>query len=76
MVYRFVLTEKDSLDIWVNGEKVESTNEFAEEGTEMHFLLKGEEHGAFIKTISSGNKKEGIIYSLIVNGKEIPEGYM
>ncbi len=41
----------------------------------MHFFLDKEQN-ACIKTISSGNKKEGIVYSLIVNGIEIPESFM
>lgn len=68
-------TEKESLNIWVNGERVDATNEFADEGTEMHFYIKNE-HPAVIKTTSSGNKKEGIIYILIVNGQVIPENYI
>ncbi len=41
----------------------------------MHFFLDKQQN-ACIKTISSGNKKEGIVYSLIVNGIEIPESFM
>ena len=63
--------EKDTLDVWVNGEKAMATHEFAEEGTEIHFVLKNQIN-AIIKTISSGNKKEGIVYVLIVNNQEIP----
>ncbi|RWS11837.1 fas apoptotic inhibitory molecule 1-like protein [Dinothrombium tinctorium] len=71
--YRIVL-EKDTLDVWVNGEKKETTGEFVEDGTEIHFSLSDDsEDNVFIKTVSSGNKKEGIIYNLIVNGKEIAE---
>lgn len=69
------ISEKESLDIWVNGLKAETTHEFADEGTEMHFFLDKKQN-ACIKTISSGNKKEGIVYSLIVNGIEIPESFM
>ncbi|CAG2115272.1 unnamed protein product [Medioppia subpectinata] len=65
-----IALEKETLDIWVNGVKAETNHEFADEGTEMHFLIESQ-HKACIKTISSGNKKEGIVYSLIVNDKEI-----
>ena len=68
------LSEKESLDIWVNGSKAETTHEFADEGTEMQFTISGE-HNACIRTVSSGNKKEGIVYSLIIDGKEIKESY-
>lgn len=67
-----VVLEKGTLDIWVNGQKIESRNEFADEGTEFHFLLKDDKEG-IIKTASSGNKKEGIVYNLIVDGQIIPE---
>lgn len=68
------ISEKETLDIWVNGLKAETNHEFAEEGTEMHFLIN--KQNACIKTISSGNKKEGIVYSLLVNGIEVPESLM
>ena len=67
--------EKESLDIWVNGQKAETTHEFTDEGTEMQFMVN-EEHRACIRTISSGNKKEGIVYSLFVDGNEIKESYV
>ena len=46
--------------------------EFVEEGTEIQFDLDGSQT-AGIRTVSSGNKKEGIIYSLFVDGQQIPE---
>ncbi|CAG2171708.1 unnamed protein product [Oppiella nova] len=70
-----IALEKETLDIWVNGVKADTNHEFADEGTEMHFIVD-DDHKACIKTISSGNKKEGIVYSLIVNGKEITESFM
>lgn len=64
--------EKESLDIWVNGLKAETTHEFTDNGTEMQFVINGEHKGS-IRTVSSGNKKEGIVYSLIIDDKEINE---
>lgn len=64
--------EKDSLDVWVNGCRMVARAEFVEDGTEIQFDL-GESRTAGIRTVSSGNKKEGIIYSLFVNGQQIPE---
>ncbi|KAE8748424.1 hypothetical protein FOCC_FOCC004857 [Frankliniella occidentalis] len=68
--YRVVL-EKDTLDIWANGQKLEATGEFVEDGTETHFTLGS--WPAIIKAVSSGNRREGIVHSLIVNDRLIPE---
>lgn len=68
--YRIVL-EKDSMDVWVNGKVTETTGEFVEDGTETHFEIAN--RPAYIKAISSGNKREGLIHSLIINDTEIPE---
>ncbi len=35
-----VVLEKDTLDVWVNGRKMETAGEFADEGTETHFAIK------------------------------------
>lgn len=66
-----IVLEKDTLDVWVNGEKMETAGEFVEEGTETHFALGS--YNAYIKAVSSGNKREGIIHSLIVGDAIIPE---
>jgi len=58
----------------LNGQKAETNHEFADEGTEMHFLIN--EQDAYIKIVSSGDKKEGIVYSLIINGMQIPESFI
>jgi len=68
--YRVAL-EKDSMDVWVNGNNVETTGEFVEDGTETHFEV--DNRPAYIKVVSSGNKREGLIHSLIINDTEIPE---
>ena len=69
-MYRVVL-EKDTLDIWVNGTKVEMAAEFTDEGTETHFAIGTQP--AFVRAISSGNKREGIIHILMVQGMQVPE---
>lgn len=66
-----VVLEKDTLDVWVNGEKIETAGEFVEDGTETHFAIGP--YQAYIKAVSSGNKREGIIHSLIIGGSIIPE---
>ncbi|CAG0890337.1 unnamed protein product [Darwinula stevensoni] len=71
--YRVVL-EKDTLDIWVNGEKLEVTSEFVDGGTEMHFSFgPGGIHQGCIASKSSGKRREGLIYDLLFNGSIIPE---
>lgn len=67
------MVEKDTLDVWVNGQKKETTNEFGDsEGTEITFDLTDEYNGC-IKTLSSGDKRKGMIYVLEVNGKQVEE---
>lgn len=56
----------------MNGEKAETTHEFGEEGTEMVFHMDNDMRGC-IKTVSSGNKKQGMVYLLQVNGTQIEE---
>ena len=69
-MYRVVL-EKDTLDIWVNGAKVEMAAEFTDDGTETHFAIGTQP--AFVRAVSSGNKREGIIHILVVEGMQVPE---
>ncbi|XP_066963807.1 fas apoptotic inhibitory molecule 1 [Macrobrachium rosenbergii] len=66
-----IVLERDTLDVWVNGKKLETAGEFVDDGTETHFDLAG--HPAYIKAVSSGNRREGIIHSLVVDDTEIPE---
>lgn len=66
--------DKDNLEIWVNGKKPEVDSLFIDEGTEMVFSLTNEDNKeCSIKVVSSGKKREGIIYNLFVNNKQIPE---
>lgn len=48
-----------------------SQGEFVEDGTETHFTVA--DHSCCIKAVSSGKRKEGIIHTLIVDNREIPE---
>ena len=48
-----------------------SQGEFVDDGTETHFTI-GETHPAYIKAVSSGKRREGIIHSLFVADVEIP----
>lgn len=67
--YRVVL-EKDTLDIWINGQRIEVEAQFSDEGTETTFEIAG--HPAVVKAISTGYRRAGINHALFVDGKEIP----
>ena len=67
--YRIVL-EKDTLDLWVNGQRVQVEAEFTDEGTETSFQING--HPAVLKAISTGYHRSGINHALFVNRKEVP----
>eukprot|EP00095_Tigriopus_kingsejongensis_P009327 maker-scaffold486_size158769-snap-gene-0.28 protein:Tk09327 transcript:maker-scaffold486_size158769-snap-gene-0.28-mRNA-1 annotation:"hypothetical protein LOTGIDRAFT_115761" len=69
-MFRIVL-EKDTLDIWVNGQKADTAGEFTDEGTETHFTISNQP--AYIKAVSSGKRREGIIHKLFVEESEVPE---
>nr|CAD7392089.1 unnamed protein product [Timema cristinae] len=71
LVFILFVLEKDTLDIWANGKKLEATGEFVEDGTETHFNLG--DTPVYIKAVTSGKRREGIIHSLIVNDAIIPE---
>ena len=66
-----IVLEKDTLDVWVNGKKAETAGEFADEGTETHFTIKGQP--AFIRAESSGNRRKGMVQKLFVQDTEVPE---
>ncbi|XP_057293704.1 fas apoptotic inhibitory molecule 1-like [Hydractinia symbiolongicarpus] len=66
-----VVLEKDTMDVWVNGHVLETAGEFVDDGTETHFEIGS--HPCYIKAVSSGKQKQGIIHSLIVNGNLMPE---
>lgn len=70
-LFSFSFTEKDTMDVWCNGQKMETAGEFVEDGTETHFTVA--DRSCCIKAVSSGKRKEGIIHTLIVDNREIPE---
>ncbi|XP_035533614.1 fas apoptotic inhibitory molecule 1-like [Morone saxatilis] len=65
-----VVLEKDTMDVWCNGQKMDTTGEFVDDGTETHFMVG--EHGCCIKATSSGKKKSGIVHYLLLDGEKIP----
>ncbi|XP_028847868.1 fas apoptotic inhibitory molecule a [Denticeps clupeoides] len=66
-----VVLEKDTMDIWCNGQKMETAGEFVDDGTETHFTLG--DHDCCVKAVSSGKRRDGIIHLLMVDGTEVAE---
>lgn len=64
-----LFVEKQRLEIWVNGQKIEAEHVFTADGTEMRFTL--DETQATIKATSSDRK--GVIQELYVDGKLIED---
>ncbi|EPY86394.1 fas apoptotic inhibitory molecule 1 isoform 2 [Camelus ferus] len=56
---------------WVRRSSPKMLGEFVDDGTETHFSVGN--HDCYIKAVSSGKRKEGIIHTLIVDNREIPE---
>lgn len=63
--------EKDTLNIWLNGEIREETGEFVDDGADTEFE---EDNVRFLlQSRSSGNKRTGIVYTLFANDELIAE---
>ncbi|KAM3585262.1 uncharacterized protein V6R79_012449 [Siganus canaliculatus] len=65
-----VVLEKDTMDVWCNGQKMDTTGEFVDDGTETNFTMKG--HECCIKACSSGRKRSGIIHCFLLDGEKVP----
>lgn len=65
-----VALEKDTMDVYVNGKRMETTGEFVDDGTETSFAI-AHGHSAFIKATTTGKKKDGIIHDLFVDDTRI-----
>ncbi|XP_048220232.1 fas apoptotic inhibitory molecule 1-like [Perognathus longimembris pacificus] len=63
--------EKDTMDVWCNGKQMEAAGEFVDDGTETHFSLG--KHDCYIKAVSSGKRREGIVHTLVLDNRETPE---
>ncbi|XP_053982436.1 fas apoptotic inhibitory molecule 1 [Hylaeus anthracinus] len=66
--YRIVL-DKQTQNVWVNGEQIETQSDFTDEGAEILFSVA--ELPATIRSYSSGQKDIGIVHSLYINEVEI-----
>nr|XP_043870793.1 fas apoptotic inhibitory molecule b isoform X1 [Solea senegalensis] len=64
-----VVLEKDTMDVWCNGQKMDTTGEFVDDGTETSFTLR--EHECCIKATGGSRKKSGIAHHLLLDGERI-----
>eukprot|EP00039_Didymoeca_costata_P031285 m.34002 g.34002 ORF g.34002 m.34002 type:complete len:194 (-) comp8648_c0_seq1:112-693(-) len=55
-----IVLEKDVMDVWVDGEIVNSTGEFVDDGTETSFIVAGKD--AYIHTASNGTMLTQTLY--------------
>ncbi|KAK3557248.1 hypothetical protein QTP70_026094 [Hemibagrus guttatus] len=64
-----IVLEKDTMDVWCNGQKLETTGEFTDDSTETHFVVG--KHECCIKATGSGKKRNGVIHTLLVDGTKV-----
>ncbi|XP_030210514.1 fas apoptotic inhibitory molecule 1 [Gadus morhua] len=65
-----VVLEKDTMDVWCNGQKMDTMGEFVDDGTETNFSVG--DHECCIKATSGGRKKSGIVHYLLLDGETMP----
>ncbi|XP_026860527.2 fas apoptotic inhibitory molecule b [Electrophorus electricus] len=66
-----IVLEKDTMNVWCNGQQMETTGDFGDDSTETHFAVG--DHECFITASSSNKKRSGIIHSLLIDGTRVPE---
>ena len=68
----FFFSEKETLNIFMNGVLREEDGEFVDDGTETRW--QDEDGNEFVLNArTSGNKRDGLIHSLTVNGQAVDE---
>ncbi|CCD67208.1 Fas apoptotic inhibitory molecule 1 [Caenorhabditis elegans] len=65
-----VVLDKESMEIWANGNNIDTAGEFVDNGTVTHFELG--KNPCKIIAQSSGKKKTGVTHTLYVNGEIVP----
>lgn len=63
-------TEKDTLNIWLNGKMREESGDFVDDGADTEFE---EDNILFVLKSRSSGKRTGILHSLYANGELIAE---
>ncbi|KAK5969455.1 Fas apoptotic inhibitory molecule b [Trichostrongylus colubriformis] len=66
-----IVLDKETMEVWVNGNKIDTAGEFVTDGTETHFEVG--RHVCKIRATSSGRKKTGVVHDLYVDGEPIPQ---
>ncbi|VDL77803.1 unnamed protein product [Nippostrongylus brasiliensis] len=66
-----IVLDKETMEVWVNGSRIDTAGEFVADGTETHFEVG--HHVCKIRAASSGRKKIGVVHELYVNGEPIPQ---
>ncbi|CAI4228825.1 unnamed protein product [Auanema sp. JU1783] len=61
-----IVLDKDTMEVWVNGQKIDTAGEFVDDGTETHFEIG--RHLCKIRSVSSGKKKVGVVHTFYVDG--------
>nr|CAF74917.1 fas apoptotic inhibitory related molecule [Suberites domuncula] len=64
-----VVLDIETMDVYVDGEKSDTFGEFTESGVETHFTMSG--FSVHISSLSSGNKRKGLLYHLHVDGTKL-----
>ncbi|KAK6195278.1 hypothetical protein SNE40_000743 [Patella caerulea] len=65
-----IVLYRDSLNVYCNGEEIETLNEFCDDGAIIDFELNG--HKARIKTTAGGSRSEGMTFALTIDGGIVP----
>ncbi|XP_058259879.1 fas apoptotic inhibitory molecule b [Hemibagrus wyckioides] len=64
-----IVLEKDTMDVWCNGQKLETAGEFTDDSTETHFVVG--KHECCIKATGGGKKRNGVMHTLLVDGMKV-----
>uniref|UniRef100_A0A3P9KVQ4 Fas apoptotic inhibitory molecule a n=1 Tax=Oryzias latipes TaxID=8090 RepID=A0A3P9KVQ4_ORYLA len=58
-----IVLEKDTMDVWCNGEKMETAGEFVDDGTETHFTLG--EHTCCVKAAEAESGPAPLLWTFL-----------
>ncbi|CAD6185665.1 unnamed protein product [Caenorhabditis auriculariae] len=64
-----IVLDKETMEVWVNGVKIDTAGEFVDNGTETHFEIGT--HVCKISAQSSGRKKSGVVHTLYIDNVHI-----
>ncbi|GMT17979.1 hypothetical protein PFISCL1PPCAC_9276, partial [Pristionchus fissidentatus] len=64
-----ICLDKQTMDMWVNGVKIETTGEFGDIGTETHFQVNN--MACKVISVNSGKRSTGVVHDLYVGRNHI-----